>query len=203
MRWNGLFDPENSFWTFMNKVTDVCFLSLFWLLFSLPVVTIGASTVALFRFTLKQVDDSEGYAFRSFLKAFRENFARSTALWLLVLAGIVFFVLDFHALMALPLPSVVRVPILAILLSLSLLFLMMAVYSFPLLARYGMPLGKVLHDGLVMAFQHPLMTALVFLVHGFFIWVTYELPFLFWLFVSLSLFTSSYLFRRVLDSYET
>jgi uncharacterized membrane protein YesL len=36
-------------------------LNFLWLLFSLPVVTIGASTAAAFTITLKMVDEREGY----------------------------------------------------------------------------------------------------------------------------------------------
>ena len=43
-----MFDPQNSFWRFFGLVPDVLILSLMWVLFSLPVVTIGASTTALY-----------------------------------------------------------------------------------------------------------------------------------------------------------
>lgn len=41
-----MFDMDNPVWRFMGKVTDMFFLTCLWLLFSLPVVTIGASTCA-------------------------------------------------------------------------------------------------------------------------------------------------------------
>lgn len=40
-----MFDMDNPVWRFMGKVTDMFFLTCLWLLFSLPVVTIGASDV--------------------------------------------------------------------------------------------------------------------------------------------------------------
>lgn len=39
-----MFDMDNPVWRFMGKVTDMFFLTCLWLLFSLPVVTTGAST---------------------------------------------------------------------------------------------------------------------------------------------------------------
>ncbi len=55
-----LFDPENKFWQFLNKVTDAALMSLLWLLTSLPLVTVGASTAAFYSYTLKQVTNQEG-----------------------------------------------------------------------------------------------------------------------------------------------
>ena len=77
---NHLFNPENRFWNFMNKITDVFLLGILWFLFSIPVVTMGAATTSLYQFTLKQADDEEGYVFKSFLKAFMKNFRQATML---------------------------------------------------------------------------------------------------------------------------
>ena len=71
---NELFNPENRFWNFMNKITDVFVLGILWFLFSIPVITAGAATTSLYQFTLKQADDEEGYVFKSFVRAFTKNF---------------------------------------------------------------------------------------------------------------------------------
>ena len=60
-----LFDPENKFWQFLNKVTDAALMSLLWLLTSLPLVTIGASTAAFYSYTLKQVSNQVGWLVKS------------------------------------------------------------------------------------------------------------------------------------------
>ena len=41
---NYLFDPENRFWSFMNKIMDVFFIGILWFVFSLPVVTAGSGS---------------------------------------------------------------------------------------------------------------------------------------------------------------
>ena len=63
-----LFAYDNPIWTVMGKVADVIILSILWFLFSLPIVTIGASTSALYYVTLKLAEDKEGDLFQSFLK---------------------------------------------------------------------------------------------------------------------------------------
>ena len=57
---------------FLNSVADMVLLNLLWLLCSLPVVTIGASTVALYTVTLRYPEDDSGLA-KLFFLAFRNN----------------------------------------------------------------------------------------------------------------------------------
>ena len=49
----NLFNVENPVWVFMGKLVDMLLLSGLWVICSLPVVTIGASTAALYYVTLK------------------------------------------------------------------------------------------------------------------------------------------------------
>ena len=96
MRWNinRFFNPENRFWAFMERVTDICVLSFFWFLFSIPVVTAGAATTALFQYTLRLTADEEGYVWKTFREGFKKNFGQATILWIgAVLVG-AFLVFD-------------------------------------------------------------------------------------------------------------
>ena len=88
-----LFDPENKFWQFLNKVTDAALMSLL----CLPLVPIGASTAAFYSYTLKQVSNQEGSLVKSYFSAFRAHFKRATLLWLLQAAGTAFFAADLWA----------------------------------------------------------------------------------------------------------
>ncbi len=71
----------------MGRVADVFFLTVLWAVCCLPVVTVGASTSALYYVSLKMAKNREGYLGKSFLKAFKDNFAQSTAVWLIMLAA--------------------------------------------------------------------------------------------------------------------
>ena len=62
----NLFNVENPVWVFMGKLVDMLILSGLWVICSLPVVTIGASTAALYYVTLKLANNEEGYTVRSF-----------------------------------------------------------------------------------------------------------------------------------------
>ena len=92
-----LFNPENKFWNFIAKITDVACMSILWALVSLPVFTIGATTTAFYDFALHQVNDREGKILKSFFSSFKAHFGRATLLWLIELAGIAFLALDLWA----------------------------------------------------------------------------------------------------------
>lgn len=44
----GLFNYDNPIWRFIGKLADLMILNLLWIICSLPVFTIGASTTALY-----------------------------------------------------------------------------------------------------------------------------------------------------------
>ena len=64
----SFFSPEGAFYQFISRLWDMVKLNLMWLLFSLPIITIGPATVAAFSITMKMVDESEGYVARQFVK---------------------------------------------------------------------------------------------------------------------------------------
>ena len=77
----------------LSKICDIVCLNVLWLVCSLPIITIGASTTALYTVMLKLVKNEEGYIFKGFLHAFKLNFKQSTIIWLiLLLCGGVCFV---------------------------------------------------------------------------------------------------------------
>lgn len=60
------FSVDSPLYRFLSKLLDVIRLNFLWILFSIPLVTIGASTVAALSVALKMADDEEGYIGRSF-----------------------------------------------------------------------------------------------------------------------------------------
>lgn len=61
-----LFNLENPVWNFLGKLVDMMILTGLWLICCIPVVTIGASTTALYSVTLKMAENKEGYIVSSF-----------------------------------------------------------------------------------------------------------------------------------------
>ncbi|MGN0168195.1 MAG: YesL family protein [Acetatifactor sp.] len=198
---NKIFDPENAFWSFMNKVTDVFFLGILWFLFSLPVVTVGAATTALFQFTLKQADNEEGYLWRSFWKAFRSNFVKATGLWMIVLATGGFLLADIYACIHLNIEGILQMICFGVVGFLSLAYLLTAIYIFPLLSRFEKPVKTILFHSLVMAMGNLPVSVTILAVDGVFLVLTYYFPFFFPVFMGYAAFCTSYLYRFIFRRY--
>ncbi|MBP5454224.1 MAG: YesL family protein [Lachnospiraceae bacterium] len=69
----------------MIKVGYIWWLNILWLVCSLPIITIGASTTALI-YSCMKLHKEEGYATKNFFKSFKENFKQSTIIWLIYVA---------------------------------------------------------------------------------------------------------------------
>ena len=81
----GLFSPDSKFSLFLIKIGYLLVLSWIWLLFSLPVFTIGAASSALYVVIRKVLREEEGALLQEWWQAFRSNFKQSTVIWLISL----------------------------------------------------------------------------------------------------------------------
>ena len=188
-----LFNPENKFWNFMGKITDVACMSLLWLLTSLPVFTIGAATAAFYSFTLDAVGDNEGRVIGSYFSAFKANFKKATLLWLLQLALGALLAVNLYAAWNFYLAKgVIALGFLSLSGCAALVAICCSVYIYPILAAYDFPVKKILMDSFIMATGnlHVTISVLVlFLLAGVGI---YYLGGLFFFWIGLAIFFSSY-----------
>ena len=81
----NIFNPDNKIANFLTKIMYLAWLNFLWLLCSLPIVTIGASTTAVYYTAMRMARDDEGYIARDFFHSFKENFLQATGVWLIVL----------------------------------------------------------------------------------------------------------------------
>ena len=139
------FSVDSPLYRFLSKLLDVIRLNFLWILFSIPLVTIGASTVAALSVALKMADDEEGYIGRSFLKAFRENWKQGTVLGLITLVALYAVYLDFQFFEALEGNPMIflLVGILSIVVVVSALL-----YAYPLAARYENTLFRTIQNSI-------------------------------------------------------
>ena len=72
----------------LTWIIDIIFSGLLWCLFSLPVVTIGAASTALYYAAVKCIRHERGRLTQVFWKGFRDNFKCSTGIWLIYLAAV-------------------------------------------------------------------------------------------------------------------
>ena len=76
---------DNPFFNMLGKLVDCAWLSILWFLCCIPIVTIGASSCALYYTVHKSIRGNRGYTTRNFFSALKNNFKQATLSWLLVL----------------------------------------------------------------------------------------------------------------------
>ena len=135
-----VFSYDSPVWRFMGRLIDFLYLTLLWLVTSLPLVTIGASTTTVYYIALKMADNQEEYLTRMYFKNFVRFFRESTVVWLMVLAAGAVLTGDFYICVR------IKSPAAAMLMSafavIALVYLMTVLYLFPVMARiHQSPLG--------------------------------------------------------------
>lgn len=90
---SSIFDLDAPIWVFMGEVADVIILALLWWICCLGVVTMGASTTALYYVVGKKVRKETTYVAKDFFKSFKQNFRQSVPLSILVIAAFISFAL--------------------------------------------------------------------------------------------------------------
>ena len=148
----------------LTRIFDFILLNVLWLVCSLPVVTIGASTTALYAVMMKVAANEEGYILRGFLDAFRSNLKQSIAVWLILLAVGTVIGIDFMIVRRMPgkLAEVGTV----LLGAASFIYMVEVIFVFPLIARFENSTFQMMKNAiLIPAVRFPFM-ALIMLVTG-------------------------------------
>ena len=156
-----LLDIDNPVMRFLTAAFDLLALSVLWLVFSLPVFTMGAASAALYSAAYHHVRRGEDYLWNSFLSAFRENFRRSTLAWLAALAVLAVLGADGMLLRAMALSGRAPVWLYYALLVLLALALGWTVYLSAYGARFNGTVREVLRFSFILFRAHPVKTGCV------------------------------------------
>lgn len=148
----GVFRFDSKFYQAVGKAVNLIKLNVLWLLFSLPLFTIGAANCALHASVVKVLKNQEGYIFRDFWAVFRSRFFRSLKLWILFLLTGVGLYLDFSFWKNTG-GSVAEV-MLVLVGMLSFVWLLFLLYAFPLSARMDTDTRTTLKNAGLLAFKH-------------------------------------------------
>ncbi len=142
-----MFSYDSKFSQIVNQVIDCLFLSLLWIVSSLPVITVGASTTALYATVDKVFRRDEGGIWKEYWRVFRRDFKRATALWGIMVLIFAVLVADFYAAFS----AGVSNESLVVALQLGAVFLtaLMAIWLqcwFPYLSRFDDPVRIILKN---------------------------------------------------------
>ncbi len=86
----SIFNPDNLFFRMLSKGVDFVGLSLLWVLFSMPVVTAGPATAALYYTVVKTFRHKKDGAFGIFVRQFLGNLRQGIPVTLLCISAVLF-----------------------------------------------------------------------------------------------------------------
>ena len=85
---------ENKAFRGINKLLDLYLAGFLWVVFCIPVVTVGASTTALYYTVRKSIKGDRGYVWGNFWSAFKDHFLDSVKITVIFEILLGFVVLD-------------------------------------------------------------------------------------------------------------
>ena len=180
------FSYDSRFSQLMIKLCMGCYLNLLWLICSLPIVTVGASTAALYYATLKIVREQEGQSVTAlFIKGFKDNLKQATALWLVMLAAGILIGADGYIVYHLRgvsggVMAVFWTLLLAVIIAAAVVYTIVLMYVFPLTASVRNTNVAMLKNSFFIGTHYLFCTILVFAIHFcmFFVIVRFFTPML-------------------------
>jgi len=157
----GFFNIDGPFYKFGNILADIMILSVMWWVLCVPIVTIGASTSAMFYVTTRRVTDRDGYLFRDFFKSFKNNFKQSTIVWLiLILIGLILYT-NISNMAALDISPTLKLFLYPFQIVFLVELVLNALYIFVVIARFDMKLKDTFKTAVFMVHKHLLTTLML------------------------------------------
>ncbi len=157
-----LFDMESPLMGFLFKTFDCICLSLLWLLFSLPVLTMGAATAALYATVHKCIQKEEGHLIPTFWNAFRENFKTATVCWMVIALIFAVLILDASVFRGMLARGDAMGNLYWVILLVFAIAVTWAAYVFAYCARCNGTVKEVLRISFLLMLYHPLRALWVF-----------------------------------------
>ena len=149
----NIFGFDGSFINICDKIFDVMALGFLWILCSIPIVTIGASTSALYYAMVKCVKNGNGYIAREFFRSFRMNLVPGCFIWILVVAASFAMQLNIGILMK-KTDSYVGLFFICVYALTSVWIIAFACYVFPALSRFDMSSGWLIKLAMYMTVRY-------------------------------------------------
>lgn len=193
----SLFSIDSPFGQKLTLLSNLVLLNLLWIICSVPIITMGAATSAMYHVIFLYITNQDDAVFKPFFKAFASSLKQVTPIWILhflvgfmMVAEIFYLQQDESAGLKLLFAVIV------------LFFLAVGGYLYPLMGRYDTTGKQALWNSLTLTLRHPgtsfLLSAvpaaigLVMLRYPALAWKTA----IFWTLIGFSLV--SYLMGRIL-----
>ena len=200
---NSLFNSENWIWQPFGLVADFLILSCLWLLCSIPMVTVGAASAAMYDCCARCIKDGDRALFSRFFRPFRRELLKSipsTLLWAAILGLLFFLIRSFTG-------SAAGTDINLVLAYAMVVFLAVAVgiasWVFPLLSRFTFDFASLNMTAIRLALAHLPRTMALGAVNIAAGWLCLRLLMPVMVAPGIAALLSAYLLEPVFKPYET
>ena len=162
---SNLFNLDGPVLQFINKIVYSVYLNILWFVCCIPVVTVGASTTALFYVTLKISKNEEGSITKAFFHSFQQNLKQGTLIWLILLALGIILGIDGYILYHMRFENVFWTLCTAVFSVAAAAYAIVLMYIFPLLARFDNTVGAMFKNALFIGVRFLFCTALMAVIY--------------------------------------
>ncbi|MDX5476362.1 MAG: DUF624 domain-containing protein [Bacillaceae bacterium] len=168
---------KNKFHRILEVIAYFFFLNMLWILFSLPIITVFASTAAMFGVIRKSQEDGINLSVLSdFPRLFKENFKQSTIIgfiWSIVGFSLYFYLFFFSGMEF----EIIK----GLLLLMAILFILHTVYLLPVIVHYKLTVWKVFSFSIIYSirFFGSTFIALCIIGAGFIVFYKFPMTLLF------------------------
>ena len=144
---------------FLNRFMNLLLLNVLWFLCSLPIITLGASTCAVYEVTLQYSFQEDPPIFNTFFHAFRRHLKKATALFFIFAAAGLFLLIDFWC--ALHWLTPLRTIIIIVILSVSYFYLAILSHVFPVLAYFDTGITESIRKAFILSMSNGIFTIFI------------------------------------------
>ena len=162
---NNLFNLDGPVLQFVNKIVYSVYLNILWFVCCIPIVTIGASTTALFYVTLKMAKNEEGNITKSFFHSFKDNLKQGTKIWLILLSLGIILGIDGYVLYHIRFENIFWTLCMAVFFVAAAAYAIVLMYIFPLLARFDNTVGAMFKNALFIGIRFLFCTVLMAVIY--------------------------------------
>ncbi|MHB1394184.1 MAG: YesL family protein [Clostridia bacterium] len=195
-----LFSTDGTIYRIMTTIYQLVMLNLLWCIASIPIITVGASTTALFYVIGKIVRNEEVHEFRDYIKSFKSNFKQATCIWLILCAA---YLMIFTNLSFLERYNTLGGLMLAVQMLVMVQVAIVTIFVFPLLSRYESNTIGIIKASWILGIKHIFSCIASVAIIAAVIVVARAVPALFLMvFASLTALAIYMIVNRILEKYR-
>lgn len=193
---------------FLEKAGQLILLGLVWCISSLLIISLGASSSALYYAVAKSVRKGRGYPFKEYFTMFKKVFVKGCAATLVLLALLSLALLGRYYIkqenvIFLPTSGKWEIVFIVFYDLIAIISIMISIYIFPVLSRFEMKLKNIFKLSFIISiryFYYTLILVLIFIVVGILVfkflpmWAMVALP-------GFMAYVSSFIYERAMKKY--